>query len=312
MSSTCLVSLVIPAHNEAAAIASNVTKIIAAAEKSAPDFTFEVIVVDDGSSDATADEVSRAAASDPRLQLISFTRNFGKEAAILAGLDHAAGEAAIVMDADLQHPPELIPQMLALWRQGFLVVEAVKQDRGEEHAISGFAAWIFYTLFRRFTGLELTNHSDYKLLDRSVMDTYRALPENRRFFRGLVAWLGNPVARIPFTVAQRQGSASRWGAIRLLRYGIDNLTAFSSAPLHIVSWLGAATLLLGGVIGALSLYQKWQGESLDGFTTVILLIVITGGVLMVSLGIIGHYLAGIYDELKRRPRYVVKQPERRS
>jgi polyisoprenyl-phosphate glycosyltransferase len=152
--------------------------------------------------------------------------------------------------------------------------------------------------------------SDFKLLDRSVVETYRALPENRRFFRGLIAWLGHPLAQIPFTVPPRQGGESRWGAFKLLRYAIDNLTAFSSVPLHIVSWLGAGMLLLGMAIGAASLYQKWRGEALDGFTTVILLIVISSGVLMISLGVIGHYLANIYDELKHRPAYILKPPRR--
>ncbi|MDP4028810.1 MAG: glycosyltransferase family 2 protein [Gallionella sp.] len=305
------ISLVIPAHNEGEAIYANLATILAAVPEAGADLAFEAIVIDDGSTDDTAAEVLRFSAHDPRVSLVAFTRNFGKEASILAGLDHAGGEAVIVMDADLQHPPALIAQMVALWRQGFAVVEAVKQDRGAESAGSRLFAWLFYALFRRSSGFDLATRSDFKLLDRSVVEAYRALPENRRFFRGLIAWLGHPLAQIPFSVPPRQGGKSRWGTFKLLRYAIDNLTAFSAIPLHIVSWLGAAMLLLGMVIGTASLVQKWRGEALDGFTTVILLIVIASGVLMVSLGVIGHYLACIYDELKHRPAYILK-PQRRD
>jgi glycosyltransferase involved in cell wall biosynthesis len=304
------ISLVIPAHNEAEAIHANLATILGRAQQAEVGIAFEVIVVDDGSSDGTATEVQRYAVADPRVRLLVFTRNFGKEAAILAGLDHASGDATIVMDADLQHPPALIAPMIALWRQGFAVVEAVKQHRGSESAGSRLFARLFYTLFRYFSGFDLAMRSDFKLLDRSVVDTYRALPENRRFFRGLIAWLGYPLAQLPFTVPPRQGGESRWGSLKLLRYAIDNLTAFSALPLHLVSWLGVGMLLLGLVIGALSLYQKWRGEALDGFTTVILLIAIASGVLMISLGVIGHYLSRIYDELKHRPAYVLTPPPR--
>lgn len=305
------VSLVIPAHNEGESIHANLGAILGAAGTAGDDIVFEAIVVDDGSNDMTAAEVQRFAKTDDRVRLLSFTRNFGKEAAILAGLEHAGGAAVIVMDADLQHPPELIPRMLELWRQGFPVVEAIKQERGAESLGSRFGATLFYTLFQHFSGFDLAGRSDYKLLDRRVVDSCCALPEKRRFFRGLVAWLGYPMAQIPFVVPPRQGGSSRWGALKLLRYAIDNLTAFSAMPLHLVSWLGAGMLLLGLVIGTTSLYQKWRGEALDGFTTVILLIVIASGVLMISLGVIGHYLGRIYDELKSRPAYIIK-PSRRE
>lgn len=300
------VMLVIPVFNEAGAVYANLQAIAAAAAAIEPASGLRMLIVDDGSTDGTTGELARYCAGETRARWIGFTRNFGKEAAIHAGLDHADADAVIVMDSDLQHPPELIPQMVALWRQGLPVVEAWKSGRGEESFASRVFAAAFYALFGYFSGLDLRGQSDFKLLDRRVVEEYRRLPERRRFFRGLVQWLNYPSARLPFVVPPRATGQTSWGRWRLLRYALDNLTAFSALPLQLVSWMGVLTLAVGFVIGGISLYKKWVGVALDGFTTVILLIVFASGVLMLSLGIIGHYLAGIYEELKRRPHYVLK------
>lgn len=304
-----LVSLVVPVHNEAAAIATHLTLML---ERAAADgHRLELIAVDDGSSDDSAREIARAAALDARIRCISFTRNFGKEAAIVAGLTEARGAAVVVLDSDLQHPPELVPRMVGFWRQGAYVVDAVKQHRGEEPLSQGLFARIFYGLFRRLAGMDLAGHADFKLLDRVVVDAYLALPERHHFFRGLIHWAGYPSVQLPFSVAPRAGGAgSRWSRLRLLRYAIDNLSSFSSLPLKLVTWLGMITLGFGAVIGAISLLQKLRGESLDGFTTVNLLIIVTSGAVLVSLGIIGHYLARLYDEIKGRPVYLLRPPAR--
>ncbi|HYD80938.1 MAG TPA: glycosyltransferase family 2 protein [Paucimonas sp.] len=300
-----LISLVVPAYNEEAIIFHNLGAILDAAKGDGYDL--ELIAVDDGSRDATASEIARAAASDARIRLVSFTRNFGKEAAILAGLEHARGAAAVVLDGDLQHPPQLIPQMIAFWRQGLQVVEAVKQDRGNEAMRDSLFARGFYTLFRRFAGLDIDGHSDFKLLDRSVVDAYLSFPEKQRFFRGLIGWAGYPSAQIPFSVPERSdGGGSHWSKLKLLKYAINNITSFSSLPLKLVSWLGLATLAFGGIIGIISLLRKFEGKAIDGFTTVNLLIIVIGGAILISLGIIGHYIARLYDEVKGRPAYLVK------
>ena len=304
-----LISLVVPVFNEAPIIAANLAAILAAAAHD--DYRFELIAVDDGSSDSSAEEIRRAAAADPRIVLLQLTRNFGKEAAIHAGLSAAQGAAVIVLDGDLQHPPQLIPQMLAFWHQGICVVEGIKSDRGQESLHHGLLARGFYGLLRRFGGLDLEGHSDFKLLDRVVVDAYLSFPERQRFFRGIIRWAGYPSAQIPFAVPERAGGgASQWSKLKLFRYAIGNLTSFSSAPLRLVSWVGAATLLFGFVIGANSLLQKFEGRAISGFTTVNLLIIIIGGAILLSLGIIGHYLARLYDEVKGRPAYLIK-PERR-
>lgn len=303
--------LVIPVFNEGAPIEAHLRAIVAAAAAIEPACTLRLLMVDDGSTDATAAALERFCAAEPRARWLGFTRHFGKEAAIHAGLDHADADAVIVMDSDLQHPPELIPQMVALWQQGMPVVEAWKSDRGAEGVGERLGAAAFYALFGRFAGLDLRGQTDFKLLDRRVVEAYRALPERQRFFRGLVQWLNFPSARLPFAVPPRAGGTTRWGRWRLWRYALDNLTAFSALPLQLVTWMGALTLAVGVVIGGISLYKKWAGVALDGFTTVILLIVFASGVLMLSLGIIGHYLGRIYDELKRRPPYILKREHER-
>ncbi|NEX60887.1 glycosyltransferase family 2 protein [Noviherbaspirillum galbum] len=299
-----IISLVIPVFNEGAMVHDNIGQILRAAEGAG--YELELIAVDDGSRDNSAAEIERAAARDPRVRPVFFTRNFGKEAAIHAGLAHAKGDAVVVLDCDLQHPPELIPQMVEFWRKGLCVVDAVKSDRGEEALQDGFFANAFYALFSRFAGLDIRNHSDFKLLDREVVDTYLAFPEKHRFFRGLIGWANYPSVQIPFTVAARAGGTSQWSKAKLLRYAIDNLTSFSSVPLKLITYVGAAILALGAVIGFLSLLNWFEGRAIGGFTTVNLLIIVIGGAIMISLGIIGHYLARLYDEIKARPPYLTK------
>jgi dolichol-phosphate mannosyltransferase len=306
---TQLISLVVPAYNEEEIIFDNLLAILKAAE--GKDHVLELVAIDDGSRDGTAAEIERASHADQRIRLVSFTRNFGKEAAIHAGLAEAKGEAVVVLDGDLQHPPALIPQMIAFWRQGLYVVEAVKADRGNEAMHEGLFARAFYALFRQFAGLDIAGHSDFKLLDRTVVDAYLAFPERNRFFRGIIGWARYPSAQIPFSVPERAGGGSQWSKLKLLRYAINNITGFSSLPLKLVSYVGAVTLAFGFVIGVLSLVQKLEGKALDGFTTVNLLIIIIGGAIMLSLGIIGHYVARLYDEVKGRPPYIVK-PTRKT
>ena len=304
MTAPTLLSLIVPVYNEAAQLNHNLQRILATAGESG--YPLELIVVDDGSHDESVTELYRAAAADTRIRPLVFTRNFGKEAAIHAGLEHAQGAAAVVIDADLQHPPELIPQMVQLWQQGLPIVEAVKLNRGTESWLKRRLAMSFYSWFDSLAGMDIRQHSDFKLLDRVVIDHYLALPERQRFFRGLIHWTGYASAQLPFEIAEQPERRSRWGSIKLLRYALNNLTSFSSLPLHLVTVLGTLSLLVGVIIGTVAIYQKLLGQALDGFTTVILLLVIIGGTLMVGMGIIGHYVARLYDEVKGRPMYVLR------
>ena len=241
---------------------------------------------------------------------MSFTRNFGKEAAIHAGLAQALertdASAVIVIDADLQHPPELMAQMLQHWREGAKVVEAVKRARGDEGPLRRLAARTFYSMFTRMSGLRLDQDTDYKLLDREVVVAALELGERARFFRGIVRWLGFPTVQVPFDVAPRAGGSTSWSLRSLAKYAWRNLTSFSSAPLGLVTTFGAVGLAVGAVLAIKAVIDKLQGQALSGFSTVILLQVIFSSLILLSLGIIGSYIALIYDELKRRPHYIIR------
>jgi dolichol-phosphate mannosyltransferase len=241
-----------------------------------------------------------------QLQFICLSRNFGKEAAIHAGLQHSHTEdAVIVMDSDLQHPPTLIPQMLHLWQQGISVVEAYKLSRGDESLMSRLLAQGFYYLFAKLAAMDINNQSDFKLLDQKVVAAYCALPERKRFFRGLIHWMGFTSAQIPFEVPKRQHGISAWSRLRLLQFAFTALTTFSTIPLQWVTFFGIVFLLLSLILGSLTLYYKYIGVAVSGFATVILLLLLIGSLLMIALGLIGIYLAHIYEEVKQRPTYLI-------
>lgn len=295
-----------PAYQESRGLASGVRAIVAAAQSTA--LPFEIIVVDDGSTDDTWTVIAGLGAELPELVGVRLSRNFGKEGAIAAGLDLVRGEACIVMDADLQHPPALIPDMVARWRDGgWDVVEGVKTHRGRESMVHRLTARTFYRAAAWITGYDLQDASDFKLIDRRVVHEWRRLGERATFFRGLVAWLGFSRVQVPFDVPPRAHGASRWSLTALGGLAVRAITSFSALPLQLVTVLGAVMLVVAVVIGAQAVRLWWAGLALPGFTTVILLQLIIGGFLMISLGIIGTYLARIYDEVKARPRYVVRE-----
>lgn len=304
-----VITLIIPVFNEADVIALNLQHILTAAQPPDAPYSLTLLIVDDGSTDGTAQVLEQFCAQNPRARFLRFTRNFGKEAAIQAGVDHAEGDAVVVMDSDLQHPPQLVPEMVALWQGGACVVEARKTRRGKEAWYNKLFAALFYRSFRGLAGLDLRGQSDFKLLDRVVVAQYRQLREGQRFFRGLVQWMDYPTATIPFEVPPRAGGVSGWSLFKLFRYALSNITAFSSLPMHFVSWLGVLSLVVGLIFGGIAVSQKMAGQALDGFTTVILLIIFFSSMLMLGLGIIGHYLARIYDEIKQRPPYIL-HPEK--
>lgn len=299
------ISLIVPAYQEERLIGSSLREIrVRAIETGEP---FEIVVVDDGSSDGTWGAIQRAREDVPEIVALRLSRNFGKEGAIAAGLDAATGDACIVLDADLQHPPALIPQMVRLWRQeAWDVVEAVKADRGQESWSHRFVTRTFYRTAGWLTGHELQDASDFKLLDRRVVDEWKRLGERVTFFRGLVSWLGFRRTQIRFEVPPREGGGSKWSVSGLTRLAVHAVTSFSALPLQIVTVLGLITLLVAAAIGVQAVRLWYIGQAMPGFTTVILLQLMIGGFLMMSLGIIGTYIARIYDEVKGRPRYVVR------
>lgn len=267
--------------------------------------SFEIIGVDDGSADDTVEKLHEIATEFDQIQILAFNRNFGKEAAIHAGLDYADGQIAIVLDGDGQHPFELMPEMLERWEKGADVVAACKSSRGRESLFSKLFAASFYYIFNKLTKIDVKNVSDYVLLDRVVVDQYCALSERRRFFRGMIAWMGFETDRVYFDTAPREGGNSSWSRLRLFRFALNAISGFTSTPLHLISILSIFYAIGAVIIGGLSLYQKFTGVGVTGFTTVNLLVLITGALIMFGLGQVGIYIEQIFEELKRRPDYLV-------
>ncbi len=300
-----LLSIVVPAHNEAQGIVHAIDVIVTAL--AACGMELEVIVVDDGSRDGTFERVTDMSRKDERIKGIRFTRNFGKEAALLAGLRVSAGEAVVTIDSDLQHPPALIPKMVEEWRNGAMVVDAVKRSRENDGPLTRLRAGLFNALLSKLGGINLRDASDFKLLDRLVVDAIaRELPERQRFYRGLADWVGYSHASIPFDVEPRAEGAGKWSLWKLAQLATTAIVSFTSAPLQIVTVLGVLTLGLGVVVGADAVIAWFQGRAVSGFATTIITLLVVGSFIMISLGIIGEYIAKIYDEIKARPPYIVE------
>ena len=298
-----MLSVILPSYNEEKMIhiaAARLADILGGAG-----IEYELLFVDDGSSDKTWSEISAASEKDSHVVGLHFSRNFGKEAAMFAGLERAKGDCVVVIDCDLQHPPEKIVEMYRLWEQGYEVVEGIKEDRGEESGFHRFAAKSFYGLISKATGMDMSSSSDFKLLDRKVVDTLNKMPERSVFFRALSFWVGFKKTEVTYCVQERTEGVSKWSTRSLVRYALTNITSFSSAPLHIVTVLGVIMLAVSVIMGVIALVQNLCGVALGGFTTVILLLLFASSIIMISLGIIGYYIAKIYDEIKGRPRYII-------
>lgn len=298
-----MLSIVLPSYNEEemVPVAARTVHEILAAEG----IGHELLFVDDGSRDATWQRIREAAASVPAVRGVHFSRNFGKEAAIFAGLNEAKGDCVAVIDCDLQHPPEKLVEMYRLWEQGFEVIEGVKSDRGKESIMHRFAAKTFYAIISRATGIDMSRASDFKLLDRKAVNVILTMREKRAFFRALSSWVGFRTTEVSYEVRERTAGESKWSTWSLMKYAVSNITAFTAMPLHLVTVFGVITLLISVVLGIIALVQKIAGTALGGFTTVIILLLFLGSLIMISLGIIGYYVGNIYEEIKDRPRYII-------
>ncbi|MBP5454022.1 MAG: glycosyltransferase family 2 protein [Lachnospiraceae bacterium] len=300
-----LISLIIPSYNEEENIQNTVDKLTELLSKQS--FDYELIFVNDGSKDKTYEKILEASKKDSHVKGISFSRNFGKEAAIFAGLEVAVGAACVVIDCDLQHPPKLIPEMVKKWEEGYEVVEGVKSDRGKESFIHRAFANLFYKIMSGLIKIDMRSTSDYKLLDRKVVDVLLDLPEHNTFFRALSFWVGFKSVKLEYEVEERQFGTTKWSFGSLIKYAINNATSFSTAPLQIVTFVGVVSIILSIGLGIQTLVKFFMGTAKEGFPTVILLQLLIGGFIMLSLGIIGHYIARIYEEVKGRPRYIIKE-----
>ncbi|MBR4084568.1 MAG: glycosyltransferase family 2 protein [Lachnospiraceae bacterium] len=300
-----LLSIVLPSYNEEQNIANTAQVLTDLLEQEKIDY--ELVFVSDGSKDATYEEIQKVAEKNPKIKGARFSRNFGKEACIFAGLRLTIGDAVIVMDCDLQHPPQTICEMWKLWQEGYEVVEGVKSSRGKEGLAYKLSAGLFYKIMSKLIKVDMNASSDYKLLDRKVVDVLLGLPERNTFFRALTFWAGFRTTTVEYEVQERAYGTSKWSLISLMRYAITNATSFSTLPLQLVTIMGMVSILFSVILAIQTMVKYLCGSSVEGFTTVILLILIIGGFIMLSLGIIGHYIARIYEEVKGRPKYIISE-----
>ncbi|MBP3856487.1 MAG: glycosyltransferase family 2 protein [Ruminiclostridium sp.] len=300
-----MLSVIVPAFNEQENIA-NTAEVLTGilAENS---IEYELIFVDDGSRDRTWELIEELTEKNPSVRGLHFSRNFGKEGAIFAGLKRCEGDCAVVIDCDLQHPPALIPKMYKLWQDGFEIVEAVKSSRGHESLLYKVFAKSFYRIMKRSSDVDLDRASDFKLMDRKVIDALNDLPERITFFRALSSWVGFKGAKIEFEVAPRAAGTTKWNFRKLVKFALNNITSFTNFPMQIITWLGVLFLLFAVVISVYSIVKFFCGQSLEGFTTVYILILLSASVIMIGLGTIGYYMSKIYEEIKFRPRYIISE-----
>jgi glycosyltransferase involved in cell wall biosynthesis len=299
-------SIVIPMRNEAATLDALFARLIPALLRLR--VSYEIICIDDGSTDETLEQLLRIRSQQPEVRVLSLSRNFGKDVALSAGLEHARGAAAAPIDADLQDPPELIEAMVAKWREGFDVVYATRARRDGESLLKRVSARYFYRIFDRITDFPVPHDTgDFRLLDRRVVDVLVRLPERTRFMKGLFAWAGFKQTAIAFDRPERSGGSSKWGYWRLWNFALDAVTSFSSMPLKVWSYLGLVISLLAFLYALfLAGLKIVRGIDVPGYASIMVAVLFFGGVQLISLGVIGEYLARTYNEVKGRPLYLVR------
>jgi len=297
-------TIILPVLNEESVIEKTAAELFSAFLSA----NIDILFVDDGSTDSTWQIITKLSQNNPFISGLRFSRNFGKESAMLAGISKACGDCMIVMDADLQHPPNVAYEMYKLWRDSdFEIVEAVKSRRQEEGAVNKLGARTFYKILHALSGIDLNNASDFKLIDRRAADVFKSMPERQTFFRAMSGWTGLKTGRVYFEVPPRSIGASKFSTLKLVKMAVNSITAYTSLPMQLVTFTGLGFFLFAVIMSIQTLYMKLYGKAAGGFTTVIILLLLTGSILMISLGIIGIYISKIYNEVKFRPRYILSE-----
>jgi dolichol-phosphate mannosyltransferase len=301
-----ILSVVIPVYNEEETLPELHRRLSAAL---AVEDDWEIVLVDDGSTDRSWAILRGLADVDPRLRLVRLSRNFGHQAALTAGLDAARGDAVVILDADLQDPPELIPTLVAHWREGYDVVYAIREHREGENPLRNLAIRVFYRLLRRMSGVEIpADAGDFRLLSRRVVEALAAMPERARFLRGMTSWVGFRQVGVPYRREPRYAGTSKYPLSKLLRLALDGVTSFSTVPVRVVTWLGFAFVVFClGVLGWTLYTRLATNDAPQGWTSLLAVVLLLGGVQLMSLGMIGQYVARIFDEAKQRPLYFVAE-----
>jgi polyisoprenyl-phosphate glycosyltransferase len=301
-----LLSVVVPVFNEEETLVELYRRLALALT---PTETWEIVLVDDGSADASWPLMRELAAADPRLRLVRLSRNFGHQAAITAGLETTHGEAVVVIDADLQDPPELIPELVSRWRDGYDVVYAVRSQRSGENRIRLLSISFFYKLLRKIAGNDIPeNVGDFRLVSRAVVGALMSMPERARFLRGMTSWVGFRQTGVEYRRDPRHAGTSKYPPHKLLRLALDGITSFSTVPIRLVTWLGFTLVVFCLGVLAWTLYTRFfTHDAPTGWTSLLVVVLLLGGVQLLSLGIIGQYIARIFDEVKQRPLYIVAE-----
>jgi polyisoprenyl-phosphate glycosyltransferase len=303
-----LLSVVAPVYNEEELVEAFVQRTCAALA----DYTFELVLVNDGSSDETPRLLDRIAAQDPRVRVIHLSRNFGHQAALTAGLEHALGDAVAMIDADLQDPPELIPRMVEQWASGAEVVYAVRRHRPGETAFKLATASWFYKLFNKLTQVDLEpNSGDFRLLDRRALDALLSMTERSRFLRGMTVWVGFTQTAVPYEREARAAGETKYTLRKMLRFSLDAIASFSHLPLQLATYIGLLSAGVAFVAIPVVIALHFAGSYLPGFGTLTIAILLIGGIQLIALGVIGEYVGRIYDEVKHRPLYIVREERNR-
>lgn len=300
-----MLSIILPAYNEEDMLKKAANRISALLEGAS--ISYELVFINDGSKDNTWREIESVSKDNSNIVGINFSRNFGKESAIFAGLANASGDCCAVMDCDLQHPPETLIEMYRLWEEGYEVVEGVKSSRGKESVMHKASAGLFYRIISKAVKFDMSRASDFKLMDRKAVDALLNMPERNAFFRALSSWVGYKTITIEFDVREREEGESKWSTWSLVKYAVTNIAAFSAAPMQFVTIAGVMVFVFAFILTIQTLVTFFSGQAVAGFTTVILLILLIGSILMISLGIIGYYISKIYEEVKGRPRYLISK-----
>ena len=301
-----MLSIVVPAYNEEPNIVPLYRAIRAALPETLP---IEVLFVDDGSTDKTAEQVRNLRASEAPVRLVRFGRNFGNQAALLAGLEAARGRAVITLDCDLQHPPDLLPRLLAAWQRGAKVVQMVRLRTEGTGLFKNLTSALFYRFVNLLSETRIQPGSDYQLLDRTVVDAVLQFKDRQPFLRGLVSWLGFPAESIEYVAPARRAGKSAFTLRRMLRLSVQAITGLSSKPLRYSFYLGLVTALLCLVYSAYALYALYAGKTVPGWTSLLVVITFLGALQLVSMGIVGEYVARIYEQSRGMPRYVVVEQD---
>jgi glycosyltransferase involved in cell wall biosynthesis len=302
-----LISIIVPFYNEGEVVEFFYEQITRTAD-AIPELEFEFVCVNDGSRDDTLERLGRLVASDARVRVIDLSRNFGKEAALTAGLDESRGDAVIPMDADLQDPPELIPTLISHWKQGYEVVLAKRADRQSDSFLKRNTARLFYHLHNRISDTGIPeNVGDFRLIDRAVVEALRMLPERRRFMKGLFAWVGFKTATIEYARAARVAGETKFSGWRLWNFALEGITSFSTMPLRVWTYLGT-TFAVFGFSYALFIFLRVlvYGVDVPGFASLLIAVLFLGGIQLIGIGVIGEYIGRIYIESKQRPIYIVR------